>query len=141
MDVFLICFTVIIISVSLVMFSEYNKTRVIYNKFWMFGSKESPTKFDYYGNEVSIYVKRKRSFDEVCGYNSDVYLDTLYINDIPMISVSIFERAFHKSIEHRFNYDYDKKEIMDIFKYGIKNYDKELSERCKNKRKRIFEKE
>lgn len=124
--IILFCVTIVFISVLSVMFVDYNEARKIREKFYMFGSKDNPTKFNYSGNEVEIYVNENHLFDAVKGYNGDLYIETLYINNIPVISVSCFDRTFHKSMSLNFNGEYSYKEVIGIIRHAEKEYNKKL---------------
>lgn len=126
---------IIFAAIFLTTFVEYKEASKIQNKFYIFGDKDNPTKFNYLGNEVEIYKSTNYLFDAVKGYNSNLYIRTLYINNIPVISVSCFDRTFHKSMSWDFNGEYSYKEVMSIIRYAEKEHDKKL----KTKNKRIFD--
>lgn len=134
----LFCIAIALISVLFMTFVEYNEAKRIRNKFYMFGRKDNLTRFNYSGNEVEIYVDINYLFDPVKGYNSDLYIETLYINNIPVISVSCFDRTFHKSMSWNFNGEYSYKEIMRIIRCAKKEYNKKMENKV---RKSIFDKE
>ena len=138
--IFLWLVAIIVFSVILCYLSEFLENRRIHRKFIFFGNEDEPTKFFFNEEPVTIYVKRSRLKDEVNEYSSNLFYETLYINNIPAIGVECFERLFHTHRDVHYNSKYKAKEIDLIIKQGIKEWHKQIDEKF-SKTKSIFDKE
>ena len=111
----------VIIAILLFFFLEKREAKQIHKKFIFLGTKNNPTEFIYGKNNVSVYHEKKYLRDEVRKYNSELYLDTLYINEIPVISISCFEKSLNHIIRQvNYNYEYKLKEIFEILDEAVK---------------------
>lgn len=97
-------------------FIEFVQTRNLHNKFICFGHKDSPTKFIYHGQEITIYYDTEYLENKTTNYHSNLFFITLYINNIPAIGIECFERIWHIQRNIRYNLNYDQKEIRAIIK-------------------------
>lgn len=140
LQIFILALIITFFVIFLINFSDFIQSRNLHNKFIYFGYEDAPTKFIYNEKEIIIYKKREYLENKISNYHSFLFIDTLYINNIPVIGIECFERLCHIQRDVDYNFDYDQKEIELIIKQGIEEWHKQFKNKESHK-KSILKKE